>query len=100
MMCRFTASSVTPESTRSSTSSTRAPMPSVVIDICFDTVSSPRCVPASPVYELVKMIASGSLRMCDITSPTRRPPRAMHTIWLNCQPDSCTCAASRSMVLW
>ena len=65
--------------------------------MCSDTLISPRCVPPSATYELVKMIASGSLKMRDTMSPTRTPPRAMHTIWLKRQPDSCTFAARRSI---
>ena len=66
----------------SSTSSTRSPSRGVVIVMCSAMTSSPRIVPPSAVYECVDRIASGSSKMRDSTSPTRRPPRAMQMIWL------------------
>ncbi len=48
--------------------------------MCWATVISPRTLPASPVYDAVEMIASGVSKMRDSVSPTRSPPRAMHTI--------------------
>src|SRR5450830_469210 len=38
--------------------------------------------------------------MRENTSPGRRPPRARHRTWSNCQPDSCTLRASFSMLRW
>ena len=45
-------------------------------------------------------MASGSLKMRDKVSPTRKPPRAMQTIWLKRQPESWTVTAKRSIVVW
>jgi len=72
----------------------------VVIVMCFATASVPRSLPPSPGYDWVEMIASGSLKMRDSVSPTRKPPRAMQTIWLKRQPESRTVTARRSIAVW
>jgi hypothetical protein len=54
-----TAVSVWPESTMSSTSSTREPSRGDVIVMCSAITSSPRIVPPSAAYECVDRIASG-----------------------------------------
>ena len=56
---RSTAASVWPESTMSSTSSTRSPSRGEVIVMCSAITSSPRIVPPSAAYECVDRIASG-----------------------------------------
>ncbi|MNN87871.1 hypothetical protein D3C81_2054840 [compost metagenome] len=61
---------------------------------------SPCCVPAASRYELVARMASGTSKIRDIWSPTRRPPRARHRILSNFQPDSCTFSDSRAIRRW
>src|SRR5450432_1720357 len=80
----------------SSTRSTRSPKRGLVIVMCSAITSSPRIVPPSAVYECVERIASGSSKIRERTSPTRRPPRATQMIWLNSKSDSWTVSASRS----